>query len=377
MSLSSKRNTKSIEKFFDNPLPKSESKSNDTQLDQDQETEDSQDDENNDSQDNDSQEDQSIIPGTASSIKQNKQYYYLNDNILSKTFGDFMNTDKQYNVQICIYKMNQECDIPFLQFLFNITSEKASFPSIDFHCPPTSITQQQQQQSSDDPSHEHIFFMNQCSQELLKVLPIHDIFSTEILQQIYKGFVETGNFLYVVFDLSEIDIELDNSNYSWSIIDEIMNLKEIMDKKVDPSIIDLFMTFPYMMNIVDEKGMQVLQPSVLYMCQRELTETLYKNCLKHENSETINILDEPIEHPFLGTNYIFSTKPISSIQLIKRYSVFTYDCRYILTDITTISQEDKDEFLESLENNGNVSIYFKEDGIQLWCIKSSEQFTEI
>ena len=290
-----------------------------------------------------------------------------------------MNTDKQYNVKICIYQINGECDIPFLQFLFDKSGEKLTFPNINFQCPITNATSNPDQ-FQESANQEHTFFMNQCSQELLKVLPIHDIFSEDILKQIYKGFIEYDNTLCVVFDSTKIDEHvIDESKYCWSIIDEIINSRKILDKEFDPEIIDMFIKTPYMMHIVDVNKQRVIYPFLLYICIKLTPESIFYNNALEPNTNSINIIDEQIDHPLLGSYYYFSSSPLEGTDLtrIKRYGVFTFDCKYIVTDINTI--QDKDEFTTNLDNDDddNLSIYFKENGIQFWCIKTSEQFTNI
>jgi len=379
MAFSVKKPPNSIDKMFDKPVNKSEVPipTNNQLLQSNNALDD-----NLLHSDNDN-EDIAIMHDKEPFIHGNTPYFYLNDNILSQTFGDFMNVDKQYNIKICIYKINGDCDIPFLQFLFDRSGEKATFPSIDFHCPlvASSGTDSNTLSGQDSVSQEHTFFMNQCSQELLKVLPIHDIFSEDILKQIYKGFIEYDNTLYVIFDSTKIDAEVIDKNeekYGWVIIDEIANSRKILDKEIDTEIIDMFMKTPYMMHILDNHGHRIQQPILLYMCSKLPDATLYTNIIESDNTNSINIIDEPIDHPIFGSYYYFTSTPLSStdIKRVKQYACFTFDCKYILTDINTI--QEKLELIENLDNDdSNQSIYFKEDGIQLWCIKTSEQFTDI
>lgn len=311
-----------------------------------------------------------------------KKYYYLNDNILNQKFGDFMNVDKQYNVQICIYQINDDCDIPFLQFLFDNSGEKIAFPNIDFHCPPLLLKsgggEEQEHELEEEDSQEHIFFMNQCSQELLKVLPIQDLLSSEILQQIYKGFVEYENTLYVVFDSTKIsmDIDIDNTKYKWAILDEIIIHHKLQGKEFSPEAVNLFIKHSYMMNIMNDQGNPILKPSLAYLCVRP--DEIYKNVQENNPAGSINIIEDTIEHPWFGNHYFFSSNVLeeTDVNKINRYALFTYNARYILKDIEHISQEEKDKFDESLEEDTtNLTLYFWEKNIQLWCIKTSEQFT--
>ena len=447
----------SISGFFDVPTNKELhiDKDNYANLDKESESDSDLDQEDDDSDiDLDQEDDDSINQkphattyDTDPYIFDDKQYSFLNDNILSQKFGDFMDVDKQYNVQICIFKINSDCDIPFLEYMFDKSSKTLVFPSINFHCPPstahvtalettpymqpnirsdniniggnTDIPKDELEQEKQDeleqekqekmpkeesmhfsfesfsnslsnslsnlPSQEyleesnteHTFFMNECSQELLKVLPIHDIFNSETLQKIYKGFIENENTLYVVFDSTKVLADIDETKYTWIILDEILNQKKSLDKEISQEICEMFQMNPFMKNIVDDKGKKLIQPSLLYLCTKP--DEIYKNVQDQSPTGTIDILEEPIDHPWFGNFYYFSSKPLDGADLTKinRYAVFTYNARYILKDVDLISSEEKERFNESLEDteNDNYTIYFREGGIQLWCIKSSEQFT--
>ena len=319
-------------------------------------------------------------------ICNNAPYFFLNDQLLSQQFGEFMEMDTEYNIQILIYQINTDCELPFIQYLFDITNEKVSLPSIQFQCPVgIDQVQGQDQGLNKDPTQglgqaqEHTFFMNQCSQELLKVLPIYDIFNSELLEKIYKGFIEKEKTLYVIFDSTKIENKIEiNEKYNWLIVDEIINKKKINDKEINPDIVDMLNNTPYMTNILDISGNRIIQPNLLYLCNNNNTNTEYKNVVKSPNKESIELFDDTIEHPWFGVSYYFSSVPIEkTANLIKRYSAFTYNAKYILKDIDQISQEEKDTVDTDLAENDISSIYFKENGIQLWCIYNNNQFTEI
>jgi hypothetical protein len=313
-------------------------------------------------------------------ICNNAPYFFLNDQLLSQQFGEFMETDTEYNIQILIYQINTDCELPFIQYLFDITNEKASLPNIRFQCP-VGVAQG----LGKDPNQglgqgqEHTFFMNQCSQELLKVLPIYDIFNSELLEKIYKGFIEKEKTLYVIFDSTNIENKIEiNEKYNWLIVDEIINKKKINGKEINQDIVDMLNNTPYMTNILDISGNRIIHPNLLYLCNNNNTNTEYKNVVKSSNTESIELFDDTIEHSWLGASYYFSSVPIEkSTNLIKRYSAFTYNAKYILKDIDQISQEEKDAVDTDLAENDISSIYFKENGIQLWCIYNNNQFTEI
>ena len=92
---------------------------------------------------------QSIIYDKEPYISDNKKYFFLNDNLLSQKFGDFMDTQKQYTIHFCIFKINMDGELPFLQYLFNNTSDKMGFSKIDFQCVVNSETNQEVNNNTD------------------------------------------------------------------------------------------------------------------------------------------------------------------------------------------------------------------------------------
>ena len=104
----------------------------------------------------------------------------------------------------------------------------------------------------------------------------------------------------------------------------------------------------------------------------------YKNILETDNNIT-SILDEKFEHPWFGSHYYFSSVPLNGADTtkIKRYAGFTFNGRYILRDIQEVTEEEKNAFNESLEETDTETIYFREKGAQIWCIKTNDYFTSI
>ena len=391
---------KTLDRFFDKPtttiLDKDENKNKDEDEDID-ENKDADADTDADT-DTDADIDEDLIPnqneaetdlsepkiaGKTPYIIDDKEYYFLDDNVLNQTFGDFMDVNKKYNVHICIYKINTDCDIPFVEFLLDKTGETIEFPHLEFQCPPPSASTDLQGEF--EPSQDHTFFMNECSKELLKVVPIHDIFNEETLSQMYKGFIECDDRLYIVFDSTKIMVDLDNTKYIWTILDEILYSRIVLTKSIDPEIIKMFTKTPEIMYILDKAGKRIMHPALLYICSKP--DEIYKTVEYTLPDMPFEILEEPVEHSWFGNHYIFSSIPLESfpggtdsksdILNAKRYAVFTYNARYILKDVEKISQEERDAFTSSLVDTDNLTIYYREGGIQLWCIKSSDQFTLI
>ena len=189
------------------------------------------------------------------------------------------------------------------------------------------------------------------------------------LSQVTIGQLGTG--------YSALKLAIDSTKYSWAIIDEIVYSQKIINKVFDSKIPELFIKSPFIMYILDETVQRLKQPNLLYLCNKP--ESVYKNVENIQNIDSIKIIDETIDHELFGSYYICSSMPINGADLtkIKRYAAFTYSPKYILKDISTISQEDKDELIEEFEDSNILSIYFREDGIQLWGIQTSDQITII
>lgn len=384
---------KTLDRFFDKPttniLDKDEDEDEDENKDEDIDENKDEDEDlipNQNEAMTDSDLTEPKIAGKTPYIIDEKEYYFLDDNVLNQKFGDFMDVNKKYNVHICIYKINSDCDIPFVEFLLDKTGETIAFPHLEFQCPPSSASTGLQggvdsvidyMSDSVEPSQDHIFFMNECSKELLKVVPIHDIFNEETLSQMYKGFIECDDRLYIVFDSTKIMVDLDNTKYIWTILDEILYSRIVLTKTIDPEIIKMFIKTPEIMYILDKNGKHIMNPVLLYICSKP--DEIYKTVEYPLPDMPFEILEEPVEHSWFGNHYIFSSIPLDGSDILnaKRYAVFTYNARYILKDVEKISQEERDAFTSSLVDTDNLTIYYREGGVQLWCIKSSDQFTLI
>ena len=84
-----------------------------------------------------------------------------------------MDTTNPYTIFICMYKINTECVKPFLEFLLDISPEKASLPRIDeFKCSTNVQLGGENQDQYNTP--EHTNFMNECLNKLLNIIPIHN-----------------------------------------------------------------------------------------------------------------------------------------------------------------------------------------------------------
>lgn len=154
----------------------------------------------------------SILPSLIDINDSINDYKYYIDNILEKTSKIF--TKKRIN--ICVYKINKSnTDVPFILYLLNKIDSTMFFPN--FFSDKEVVTE--------------------CF-EKLKIL-----FENYKQKPNYKGILETENNIYVFFNIN-MNFELVNLNKNdkwwWTTIFEIVNLKQILNFKIDRLVYNIF-----------------------------------------------------------------------------------------------------------------------------------------
>ena len=277
-------------------------------------------------------------------------YKYLDDNPLSKHFGDFTDTTKTYTLHICIFKVTLGYKHPFLQFL--IDNKSSSFPCVEnFKC-----------QSIHEQSDCNTFFVNACFSEVIDLLNIHKIFNPEMSSSMYKGFVQQDDSnIFAVFECTE-QIDFSSSEkLHWNILDDI----------VSPIVETFFMKQSFMTDLITDDGTALPRPFLLYLCQNDLLHNY------PINEKERFMIDQTIEHNFLGDSYFFTSSPINNNGHLQRYAAFVDNAKYILKDIHYFSNSQKETFLKNNSLNDIITIYFHQNTVQYWCIKNSNNFTRI
>jgi hypothetical protein len=277
------------------------------------------------------------------------RYKYLDEesNQLSRFFGDFIDTDNSYKIFVCIYKINVECKLPFLEFLIDNNGNNPSFPIInDFVC------------RKGDDEEQNIDFKNKCILEVLRRIEIEDIFDVDLMEKMYKGFVEyNDDNIFIIFECPDYNQPISNDS-KWSILAEIDDPTE----NFDPIVKSFLTENTFMTEIINESNDVIPTPLLLYLC----TET---------NIQTPSIVDTTMKHEWLGDYYYFVSKPTDTIT--QKYAVFTENAKYILVDINTINEKQINDFLSDSSKSVVLSVYFHQNDIQYWCIKNNNHFTRI
>jgi len=329
----------------------------------------------------------------ANYLVDNKQYFYLNNQELTQHFT-MSAAPQEYDVYLCIYKIYSDAEYPILMYLVNTSEVEVDFPTFKYQSTNTPPPSSPDQQTTDGPI-EHTLLLNECISKMLDIFPhLDQEFSNNSFQSFYRGIIDSVNGkLYVFVDSTSIKKwpEPKANQYTWAIPYSITNKRTILGKPLSTNLYSLFETNSYLGHVLDDNKQRSLIPALLYLCEND--GGLYQNVLRKSPQEklegesddtqsvdagqTIDIVDDRYDHPWFGNYFYFSSAALNNNEAdIRQYAVFTYNARYILKKLENISDDEKSAFTQSLATD-NSTIYFKENDIQLWCIKRDRQFTEI
>ena len=154
------------------------------------------------------------------------------------------------------------------------------------------------------------------------------------LDDSYKGFVQEGNQIYVIYDLGFFT---GKDELKKTTIFEILNTQKTLDKLISKNVNNLFTTTPSLINIKDSENKLVQTPRVLY--RYKIEDGKHFNEM-NEDDEFISLIDKPSETFLFGeNNYLFTSTPISekNIDKLKRYAVFIENPIYSINNFMIIN----------------------------------------
>lgn len=332
-------------------------------------------------------------------------YKYINEDEYSRRFPFCKNSEKKnpkYQIHFCIYAINTQLYIegmygsesestdyldipelynakyPFLQFVTEKSTEpnpQYSFPQKEYECP---NIENENDNDHDDTDPLQIHFEKECFQTVFGMFTdtskIH--LQNISIQSLYKGFIEEGDHLYVLFDMSTFIHEL-KPLYTWAIIDELVFKQKIYDIPVHQDTIRFFKKNPQLRYIQTIDSYEYPFPFQLYMYKIENNE--YKTVIRSSDPNNSYII--PSEHTHLGTAYYFTANPINiPADTCKRFCGFIVKCIYdiVIKEDQLFYEDlpiDKIKFEEKILNASTV--YFHENGVQYWGIKNNTHFMEL
>jgi hypothetical protein len=353
-------------------------------------------------------------------LDENKNYRYLYDNPLSNEFSFDRDYSKIYNISLCLYKINNDLNIPFLKFFFVKKDSVYMFPTMGLDMDPfTTINNSTQhiaplenEPVDNDEIEEE--FMKQCSLLFTNIMDQkiessnNQTLSTSstlggagshhslLSQAIYRGFIETteemSNNIFAFFDCTNFDFDEELNEGLWGTMSDIFKTHKIADIPIEESNYQLFVDNQVVVYIKNLEGIDISIPNTVYLCTN--VEGTYKNVYYDENESPLTVtslINPTVEHDIFDNVYMFSNEPLlhENVSKIKRYALFGDDALYFFnkgTPISDILNEPEPEGVEPAEKNvfAQSKIYdrfstfcFYEGENKMWCVKHYDAFTEI
>lgn len=353
-----------------------------------------------------------------------KLVLFLDDNDLSLDETFLEDATAKYKLMVCVYKFNDVLDEPFLEYYFIKENGEYTFPSMDYvyqensslvdSCSP--ILEQILDEDGEprekiykgfikDAANSIVFVVFELTGDVATESPdIDTIFlkeKTEIGEpkqsnvldnqsKTGESMVETGRDVVgsdtiSVKEKTEIGEPGSSSTATidsiWAIIDEIVYYKSVRMILFHKPVCDFFQKnsiltkLSYLPDGETDDETEIDTPYILYMCQDE--DGSFDNIYESNNSNngaTVSLINEQVEHPFFGSTYLFSERPINpnNVSNIKRYAVFTYKPLYIpCIDLASIDPQY--DFSEYKDRN----TYFTMNDMKYWSIKDDNLFVEL
>ena len=307
------------------------------------------------------------------SVDNNSEVYYLEDNLLSRSFQLCENNDMDvYTIHFCIYSINYN-NIPFIKYILEnnktMFSSNYTFPSIKFSC-----------SVSEDID---VYFLNECIKKVMEITNLYEKIDENIVTAIYKGFLEDKNNIYVLFDISNYKPNL-KDKYKFAIMDELINVKKVVEIPIDPIVSELFYKNDYLIHLTSLNSAVIEYPVLGYNCRMNEMGgyvNIYNDTNKDSDDDDMEEIYS-LEHHILGHIYLFTSKPISSyINNLIRYAIFTVNPKYILRDIgndTFVNDPNltKKNIIFNIGDDESEdaysTVYFHENSIQYWGVKQPD-----
>lgn len=352
-------------------------------------------------------------PQKLKSIQNNKdkEYFYLSDKSIYYNFCSHEDLTEEFELYLCIYRINTILPIPYLEYYFEKSNLEYSFPSKKIlpnfleniieeknRLEPIEEGEGEGGQgetkhntiekickdNDDDDNEINTKFLEECYHFFKEKADYQK--DIEEFKTIYRGFdyfsinknEENKKKIFVVIDATNIDIlKTEEITQKWAITNQIIKLKNIYDIPIDNNIIEKFENSQILNNIKKyndtnkkESGfINIPTPQLLYLCKKE--EDQYVNVYYEEEGEnsqnTKTLIFNKVNHPILKDIYLFSKERFVSDKNIEQAKCFVLytDEKYMI----------KDEINETNVPEESV-IGFKKNDKDFWCTKTPRFFVE-
>lgn len=272
------------------------------------------------------------------------RFLYLDDDFLSRTIDfciDSNSSLKTFRVQLVLFSIDTSCkyteynkldkietSLPFLKFAGIFHNSQFQFPEFTYECLPENNETQ---------------FRNQIIEQLLSSFGLSPSSSLDF-DSIYRGYLlykptdnDTDTILFAVIDYDTLSKQVVSSNsLFWSIVDELLFEKKVLESPVDTNITNMMNMYPYMWNITYNGDYIEYFPFSLYLVISREENAYESDSLprtKREKSATIGTkIDTYSLADEYGDRYCFTDSPLSIMDNIIRYAVFTPKPRYVIEE---------------------------------------------
>ena len=275
--------------------------------------------------------------------KQSTIYHYLDNCDLLETQFTLCGKDvtEKYTLHLVGYQFVLEQSFPFLLYFMILDNGIWRFPSIPFVC----ATNIQEDDEGEKPALD-VYFENQAMMHILTYMETEE----SNLDNMYKGFVKSekkGNDIYVFLDVSRLQLKKTSMKTLFLSVDEIINKHHCLGFEIAKECYTFFYQHPSLYTIYDENNKVKKIPYSMFLCKREkgnFTNVYndYELDLKKEHGY-MSLIDDRVDHPFLGNFYYFSLLPLeyqTSITKIRRFLGITQKPYYIFQPFTNVFKEE-------------------------------------
>ena len=329
-------------------------------------------------------------------FKKYTEYFFLPEKQLHNTFNFDRDLTKEFEIHLCIYRINTILPMPYLEYYFENPNLEYIFPfkkispevfkdiNEGIRIEPMEKGQEGEKEKDEDEDEDdeiNDIFLEQCYNFFKEKANYKGDINE--FENIYRGFVffkhekegkvvEDINKIVIVIDSTNIDIfKIKDTKQIWAITYEILDLKKIIDTDINSNIIEIFKNNKILNNIKKyittnnaTKSENLVYPKILYLCKDEDTNVYYHEGDNPQNTKTL--IYEKIKHPILKDIYLFSKDRFISdnIETVKRFVLFIYEKNMIDGELneTNIPEE--------------PIIGFKKGDKEFWCCKTSRFFVE-
>ncbi len=174
---------------------------------------------------------------------------YYNYKLTPYLINDIDSIDKYVSINLCIYSVNTEGKLPFINYL--LTDNGYSFLSIP-QLPPYKLF-----------SKETLVSYSEVYLSSILNVGLFEDFKNKV---IFNGFYEYNDNLYLFFDVTHCNI--DDNNVKYVLIDELINYMDVCNMSIDVNACIFFRKNHFLCDLYNENDKLIEVPIVGYVSKQ-------------------------------------------------------------------------------------------------------------